>query len=47
VPIQDEFPVQLDVPIEIVVRDTELAELTDSLAAGLESLQEMLQGLSG
>ena len=47
VPIQDEFPVKLDVPISIVVRETELAELTDSLAAGLESLQEMLTGLSG
>lgn len=47
VPIQDEFPVKLDVPISIVVRDTELAELTDSLAAGLESLQEMLQGIAG
>ena len=47
VPIQDEFPVQLDVPIAINVRDTELAELTDSLAAGLQSLQDMLAGLSG
>jgi hypothetical protein len=34
------------VPIDIEVRDTELAELTDSLAAGLESLQDMLNGLS-
>lgn len=47
VPIQDEFPVQLDVPIAINVRDTELAELTDSLAAGLQSLQDMLAGLGG
>ncbi len=47
VPIQDEFPVQLDVPIAINVRDTELAELTDSLAAGLQSLQDMLAGLTG
>jgi prefoldin subunit 5 len=47
VPIRDEFPVKLDVPIAIVVRDTELAELTDSLAAGLESLQDMLQGFGG
>ncbi|MGE0141359.1 MAG: hypothetical protein AB7R77_26480, partial [Ilumatobacteraceae bacterium] len=46
VPVKDEFPVKLDVPIDIRVRDTELAELTDSLAAGLESLQEMLSGLS-
>ena len=47
VPIRDEFPVQLDVPIAIDVRETELAALTDSLAAGLESLQEMLDGFSG
>ncbi len=46
VPIQDEFPVQLDVPIAIDVRQTELAALTDSLAAGLRSLQEVLSGLS-
>jgi EmrB/QacA subfamily drug resistance transporter len=45
VPIQDEFPVKLDVPIAIDVRETELADLTDSLAAGLESLQDMLTGL--
>lgn len=45
VPIQDEFPVQLDVPIAIEVRETELANLTDSLAAGLESLQDVLTGL--
>ena len=47
VPINDEFPVQLDVPIAIDVRETELAELTDSLAAGLESLREVLNGLGG
>jgi hypothetical protein len=47
VPIQDEFPVQLDVPIAIDVGDTELKSLTDSLAAGLESLQDILTGLSG
>jgi MFS family permease len=46
VPIKDEFPVQLDVPISIDVRETELAALTDSLAAGLESLQEMLNGFA-
>jgi len=43
--IDEEFPVKLDVPIAINVRDTELANLTDSLAAGLESLQEVLTGL--
>lgn len=47
VPIRDEFPVQLDVPIEIDVGDTELKDLTDSLAAGLESLRDVLTGLSG
>jgi EmrB/QacA subfamily drug resistance transporter len=47
VPIQDEFPVKLDVPIAIDVRQTELANLTDSLAAGLRSLQDVLTGLSG
>jgi len=46
VEIDEEFPVQLDVPITIEVRDTELASLTDSLAAGLESLQDVLTGLS-
>jgi EmrB/QacA subfamily drug resistance transporter len=45
VPIKDEFPVKLDVPISIDVRETQLAELTDSIAAGLESLQDMLTGL--
>ena len=45
VEIDEEFPVQLDVPIAIEVRDTELANLTDSLAAGLESLQDVLTGL--
>lgn len=47
VPIKDEFPVKLDVPIAIDVRQTELANLTDSLAAGLRSLQDVLTGLSG
>ena len=45
VEIDEEFPVQLDVPISIDVRDTEFASLTDSLAAGLESLQDVLTGL--
>ena len=47
VPIQDEFPVQLDVPIAIDVSDTELKNLTESLATGLESLQDVLTGLGG
>lgn len=45
VEIDEEFPVQLDVPIAINVRETELASLTDSLAAGLEALQDVLTGL--
>lgn len=45
VELDEEFPVQLDVPIAIEVRDTELASLTDSLAAGLEALQDVLTGL--
>jgi len=45
VEINEEFPVQLDVPIAIEVSETELADLTDSLAAGLESLQDVLTGL--
>ena len=47
VPIRDEFPVQLDVPIAIDVGETELRTLTDSLATGLESLRDVLRGLSG
>ncbi len=46
VPIKDEIPVKLDVPVKIDVSQTELKELTDSIAAGLESLQDMLEGLS-
>ena len=47
VPISEEFAVKLDVPIEIDVSETELASLTDSLAAGLESLQDVLTGFGG
>ena len=47
VPIKDEFPVQLDVPIAIDVSETELKNLTDSLATGLESLRDVLTGLGG
>lgn len=47
VPIDDEFSVNFDVPIAIDVGETELANLTESLAAGLESLQDMLTGLGG
>jgi prefoldin subunit 5 len=45
VEIDEEFPVKLDVPIAIDVSETELASLTDSLAAGLEALQDVLAGL--
>ncbi len=45
VPIKDEFPIKLDIPISIDVGQTELANLTESIAAGLESLQAMLDGL--
>lgn len=45
IPVRDQFPVQLDVPIEIDVGETELRSLTDSLATGLESLQDILTGL--
>jgi EmrB/QacA subfamily drug resistance transporter len=44
-PIEEEFAVKLDVPIAIEVGETQLAELTDSLAAGLESLQRILAAL--
>ncbi len=47
VPISEEFAVKLAVPIEIDVRETALADLTDSLAAGLEALQKVLKGLGG
>lgn len=45
VELDEEFPVKIDVPIAIEVRETELASLTDSLAAGLEALQDVLTGL--
>ena len=47
VPIDAEVPVQLSVPISMNVRETELADLSASLAAGLRSLQQVLEGLSG
>ena len=42
-----EIPVNETVPIEIDVSQTEFADLTDSLAVGLESLKDVLDGLSG
>ena len=47
VPIDANVPVKLDLPISIDVSATQLAELTQSLAAGLKSFQEILAGLGG
>ncbi|MEO6124284.1 MAG: MFS transporter [Ilumatobacteraceae bacterium] len=47
VPISDEFAVKLDIPIAIDVSETELGDLTEALATGLESMQKVLSGLSG
>jgi len=41
-----DIPVNETVPIAIDVGDTEFATLTDSLATGLESLREVLDGLA-
>ena len=47
VPIDANVPVKLDVPINVDVAETELAELTDSLAAGLKSFRGVFSGLGG
>ena len=47
VPIDANVPVKLTVPIRVEVSETQLAELTQSLAAGLRSLQSILAGLGG
>jgi hypothetical protein len=47
VPIDAKVPVKVNVPISVDVSETELAELTDALAAGLRSFQEILSGLAG
>lgn len=47
VPINAEVPVKVNVPIKIDVSETELANLTTSLAAGLDSFREVLAGLGG
>lgn len=47
VPVNTTVPVKVDIPIAIDVADTELAELANSLAAGLRSLEGVIQGLSG
>ncbi len=47
VPIDTNVPVKIDVPIGVDVAETQLADLADSLAAGLESFTEVLNGLGG
>ena len=47
IPIDANVPVKLDVPISVDVSETELAELTDSLAAGLKSFRGVFSGLGG
>jgi len=47
VPISTDVPIRMDVPIEIEVSETELADLSTSLAQGLRSLQAMLGGIEG
>jgi MFS family permease len=47
IPVNASVPVKLDIPIRVAVSDTELAELTKALAAGLRSFQDVLAGLSG
>ena len=47
VPIDATIPVKVDVPIGVNVADTELATLAASLAQGLESFTEVLDGLGG
>ncbi len=47
VPISVSVPVKLDVPIAVDVADTELAALSESLALGLQSFTEIIEGLGG
>ena len=47
IPVEANVPVKLDVPISVDVAETELAELADALAAGLESFRDVLAGLDG
>jgi hypothetical protein len=47
IPVEANVPVKLDVPIRVDIAQTELAELADSLAAGLRSFREVLSGLGG
>ncbi len=45
VPIQASVPVKIDVPIGVDVADTQLAALADSLAVGLQSFADIIEGL--
>jgi MFS family permease len=47
IPVDAAVPVKLDVPISVDVAETELASLTDSLAAGLQSFRDVLAGFGG
>jgi MFS family permease len=47
IPVEADVPVNLDVPINVDIAGTELAELADSLAAGLESFRDVFSGLGG
>jgi len=47
VPVETDIPIKVDVPIAVDVAETELASLTESLAAGLRTLQSLLSGLGG
>ncbi|MGH9134320.1 MAG: MFS transporter [Ilumatobacteraceae bacterium] len=47
IPVEANVPVQLDVPIRVDVAETQLAELADSLATGLQSFRDVLSGLGG
>ena len=47
VPIDVAIPVKVDVPIGVNVAETELATLAASLATGLESFTDVLDGLGG
>ncbi len=47
IPVETNVPVQLDVPIQVDIAETQLAELADSLAAGLKSFRDVFAGLGG
>ena len=47
IPINASVPVKVEVPIGVNVADTQLADLADSLATGLESFTQVLNGLGG